>query len=287
MKPLKITPKITKRDGASLDRYMSEVNGEEMITPQEEVMLSERIKQGDTQALNKIVRANLRFVISIAKQYQNQGIALQDLISEGNIGLIKAAQRFDATKGFKFISYAVWWIRQSILQAIAEQARVVRIPSNKISNIAKVNKMISKMEQEMEREIDWHELANHCDMSVEEVHEALTFAYRSSSLDAPVSNADDSSALIDFISNEELTPDKLLEHDSLKMDLKRLIRTLEPRDAEILSDVYGLNHPYPLSLDEIAKKFNLSRERVRQIKDKALMRLRHHPDNKILKMYIA
>lgn len=259
-----------------------------MITYHEEVELAKRIKMGDSEALNKLVKANLRFVISVAKQYQNQGIPLQDLITEGNIGLIKAAQRFDETKGFKFISYAVWWIRQSILQAIAEQSRIVRLPLNRISHISKVNRVISKIEQENEREMDIHEIAIECDMSPEEVMEAMMFNVKYSSLDAPVSSSDDSATLLDLLSDEDNpSPDNLLDKESLKMDLQRVIKTLQPREAEVITAAYGLNGAPPLSLDELAKQFHLTKERVRQIKDKAILKLKYYSKNKILKPYIA
>lgn len=290
MRSLKITQRITQRDEASLERYMSELSKEEMISYHEEVELAKRIRQGDKEALNKLVRANLRFVISVAKQYQNQGLPLQDLITEGNIGLIKAAQRFDETKGFKFISYAVWWIRQSILQAIAEQSRVVRLPLNKIADISRVNKTISKIEQDQERELDIAEIAEACDMSVEDINTALMFTQRTTSLDAPLSSSDDSGTLIDILISEESTnemPDKELEKESLKEDIQRIIKTLPDREAEILSAAYGLNRNYPLSLDEIAKKYKISKERARQIKDKALMKLKMNTKTKVLKMYIA
>lgn len=288
MKSFKITQKITKRDEASLDRYLQEVSKQEMITYHEEVELAKRIKMGDSEALNKLVKANLRFVISVAKQYQNQGIPLQDLITEGNIGLIKAAQRFDETKGFKFISYAVWWIRQSILQAIAEQSRIVRLPLNRISHISKVNRVISKIEQENEREMDIHEIAIECDMSPEEVMEAMMFNVKYSSLDAPVSSSDDSATLLDLLSDEDNpSPDNLLDKESLKMDLQRVIKTLQPREAEVITAAYGLNGAPPLSLDELAKQFHLTKERVRQIKDKAILKLKYYSKNKILKPYIA
>lgn len=289
MKQLKITPKITRRDDSTLDRYLSEVSREEMITYHEEVELAKRIKMGDEEALFKLVKANLRFVISVAKQYQNQGIPLQDLITEGNIGLIKAAQRFDETKGFKFISYAVWWIRQSILQAIAEHSRIVRLPLNRIAHISKVNKIISKIEQDLEKELDMYEIAEACEMSVEEVKDAIMFNNRSASLDAPVSSSEDSATLLDLLAADdyENRPDKELDKDSLKKDIQRIISTLPPREAEILQAAYGLNGMQPLSLDELARKFNLTKERVRQIKDKAIMRLKCYSKNKILKMYIA
>lgn len=288
MKSFKITQKITKRDEASLDRYLQEVSKQEMITYHEEVELAKRIKMGDSEALNKLVKANLRFVISVAKQYQNQGIPLQDLITEGNIGLIKAAQRFDETKGFKFISYAVWWIRQSILQAIAEQSRIVRLPLNRISHISKVNRVISKIEQENEREMDIHEIAIECDISPEEVMEAMMFNVRYSSLDAPVSSSDDSATLLDLLSDEDNpSPDNILDKESLKMDLQRVIKTLQPREAEVITAAYGLNGAPPLSLDELAKQFHLTKERVRQIKDKAILKLKYYSKNKILKPYIA
>lgn len=289
MKQFRITQKITKRDETSIEKYLRDVSKQEMITYHEEVELAKKIKMGDEEALNKLVKANLRFVISVAKQYQNQGIPLQDLITEGNIGLIKAAQRFDETKGFKFISYAVWWIRQSILQAIAEHSRIVRLPLNRVSNISKVNKIISKIEQDKEKEVDIYEIAEACDMNIEDVKDAILFNNRAVSLDAPVSNSSESTTLLDLIASDECYnyPDKELEKESLKQDLRRIIKSLSPREAEILTAAYGLDGGRELSLDELAQKFNISKERVRQIKDKAIMRLRCYPKNKLLKMYIA
>jgi RNA polymerase primary sigma factor len=288
MKQLKILPKITKRDERTLDWYFNEVSKEELITHHEEAELARRIKMGDSEALDKLVRANLRFVISVAKQYQNMGLPLQDLITEGNIGLIKAAQRFDETKGFKFISYAVWWIRQSILQAIAEQSRIVRLPSNKVDNITKVNRIISKLEQDEERELTIYEIAEHSELNIEEVKDALMFNVKSTSLDAPVSYSEDASSLVEFIADENTDlPDYHLEKESLREDLERILKTLPPRDAEIVKAAYGFNEIYPLSLDEIARRFNLTKERVRQIRDKAIMKLKYFNKSKILKPYIA
>lgn len=288
MRQLRITAKITKRDDASLERYMQDVSKEEMISHYEEAELAKKIKQGDAEALNKLVKANLRFVISVAKQYQNQGLPLQDLITEGNIGLIKAAQRFDETKGFKFISYAVWWIRQSIIQAITEQARIVRLPLNKISNISKVNKIYSKLEQYAEREIDIQEIAEECGLSVEEVNTAIMFSTRSVSLDAPVSNDNSDTTLLDLMyMDEDSKVDKALEYESLKKDLNRILKNLPEREYEIVNNIYGLNGAQALSLDEIAKKFNITKERVRQIKDRVIIKLRYFSKSKLLKMYIG
>ncbi len=288
MKHLKIALKITSRDEVSLGKYIKDVSKIEMISTEEEIELAKRIKQGDKKALNKLVMANLRFVISVAKQYQNQGLPLQDLITEGNIGLIKAAERFDETRGFKFISYAVWWIRQSVLQAIAEQSRMVRLPLNRISNISRVNRMISKLEQEKEKELDIHEIADECGLTVEEVNEAMVFNTRTTSLDACVSSSEDSITLLDLLPGSgEYDSYKHLEYESLKKDIYRLISSLPSREAEILMDVYGLSGVYPMSLDEIAKKFKITKERVRQIKDKAILKLKYYSKNKLLKSYLA
>jgi len=288
MRQLKILPKITKRDERSLEWYLNEVSKEELISHHEEAELARRIKMGDQEALDKLVRANLRFVISVAKQYQNMGLPLQDLITEGNIGLIKAAKRFDETKGFKFISYAVWWIRQSILQAIAEQSRIVRLPSNKVENINRVNKVLSKLEQKEEREVSIHEIAENSDLDVNEVNDAIMFNTKPASLDAPVSSSDDSSSLLELIADENAdSPDYQLEKESLKIDLERILKTLPSRDAEIVKAAYGINEIYPLSLDEIARRFNLTKERVRQIRDKSIMKLKYFHKSKILKPYIA
>lgn len=289
MKGLKITPKITKRDDVSLEKYLSDVSREEMITYAEEVELAKKIKMGDKDALNKLVRANLRFVISVAKQYQNQGLPLQDLITEGNIGLIKAAQRFDETKGFKFISYAVWWIRQSILQAIAEHSRIVRLPLNRITNISKINKILAKAEQENGNETDIFDLAEKYGINPNEIQETLMFNTKSASLDAPVSSSDDSVNLLELLvlNDDSESPDKILDYESLKTDLNRLINTLTPREIQILNEIYGLNGHFPLSLDEVAKKHHLSKERVRQIKDKAIAKLKHSQKKKIVQSYIT
>lgn len=289
MRQLKITERITRRDDESLERYMQDVSKEEMISHHEEADLSKRIKQGDKEALNKLVRANLRFVISVAKQYQNQGLPLQDLITEGNIGLIKAAQRFDETKGFKFISYAVWWIRQSIVQAITEHARIVRLPLNKISNISKVNKMMAKLEQDNERELDIHQIAEETGLSIEDVNNAILFSTRAVSLDASIPNSDNSdTTLLDLLCvSETNNVDKPLEYESLQKDLNRLLQTLPKREIEIINNIYGLNGMQPISLDEVAKKLNITKERVRQIRDKIITKLRYSQKSKLLKMYIA
>ena len=288
MKHLKITPKITNQNNEiSIHHYLIEVSKEEMITYHEEIELAKRIKQGDHKALDKLVRANLRFVISVAKQYQNMGIPLADLITEGNIGLIKAAQRFDETKGFKFISYAVWWIRQSILQAIAEQSRIVRLPSNRIATITKVNKLISKLEQDEERNLDPYQIAEEADISVEEVQEAMIFNNGHIRLDTPLNASDTTTTLLDLLpTNDSSPPDHTLEYESFKQDLQRILKTLPEREVEILNASYGLNGFYPLSLDEMAHKYQISKERIRQIRDKAIKKLKHLSKNKILKSYI-
>jgi len=289
MRQLKISKQITNREHASLDNYRHDVSREPLITADEEIELARRIKAGDSDALEKLARANLRFVISVAKQYQNQGLQLQDLINEGNVGLIKAAEKFDETRGFKFISYAVWWIRQSILQALAEQARIVRLPLNKIGALSKINKAYSVLEQENERQPTPDEIAEYLDISVEDVRKSHSHTSRHTSLDAPLVDGDDSSAsLIDFYASEDnSSPDNSLMDQSLRHEIQRTLSTLSHRERCIVNMFYGLDGKMPLSLEEIGMKFDLTRERVRQIKEKAIRRLKHSSRCRHLKFYLG
>lgn len=287
MRQLKITKQITNRDTASLDRYLQEIAKESLITADEEVELARQIKQGDEKALNKLVKANLRFVVSVAKQYQNQGLTLQDLINEGNLGLIKAAQRFDETRGFKFISYAVWWIRQSILQSLAEQARIVRLPLNKIGSINKINKTFSKLEQEFEREPTTDEIATALEINNQEVMTAMGTVSRHLSMDAPI-NHDDEGSMYDLIQDDNaVSPDIKLLSESLRAEIERSLSTLAQREADVIRFYYGLNGVQAHTLEEIGAKFDLTRERVRQIKEKAINRLKQISRSKILKKYLG
>ncbi len=289
MRQLKITKQVTNRETASLDKYLLEISRVDLITAEEEVELSRRIKMGDQKALERLTKANLRFVVSVAKQYQNQGLTLPDLINEGNVGLIKAAQRFDETRGFKFISYAVWWIRQSILQALAEQARIVRLPLNKIGSISKINRMYSELEQKLERPPSADELAIELEVSVDEVKQALASSGRHTSMDAPLVDGDESSSsMYDVLQNDSLpSPEKELISESLKREVNRSLTTLTPREASVLKLFYGLDGNPQMSLDEIGKRFDLTRERVRQIKEKAVRRLRHTSRSRHLKSYLG
>jgi RNA polymerase primary sigma factor len=288
MRQLKITKQVTNRETASLDKYLQEISREDMITADEEVELARRIKLGDQKALDKLTRSNLRFVISVSKQYQNQGLTLPDLINEGNVGLIKAAQRFDETRGFKFISYAVWWIRQSILQALAEQARVVRLPLNKIATINKINKAYSELEQKYERPPSPDELSEYLDISSTEVIQALSSTGRHVSLDAPLLEDDESSSsMYDLLQNDNNGPEKNLEKDSLRKDIERSLSTLTIREGEVVKLFYGLSGKYPHTLEEIGEEFELTRERVRQIKEKAIRRLKHTSRSRMLKSYLG
>ncbi len=289
MRQLKISKQITNREHASLDKYLQEVGREPLITSDEEVLLAQRIHKGDLDALEKLTKANLRFVISVAKQYQNQGLPLQDLINEGNMGLIRAAEKFDETRGFKFISYAVWWIRQSILQALAEQARIVRLPLNKIGTLNKINKAYSLLEQEHERPPTPEELSDYLEMHVDDIKKALSHSARHSSIDAPINDNDDSSAtLVDFMSNTDFpSPDSDMLKQSLKREIERSLSTLSQRERCIIHMFYGLDGSMPLSLDEIGAKFDLTRERVRQIKEKAIRRLKHTSRCRHLKLYLG
>ena len=287
MRQLKITKQVTNRETASLDKYLQEIGRVDLITGDEEVELAQRIKTGDVAALEKLTKANLRFVVSVAKQYQNQGLTLPDLINEGNLGLIKAAQRFDETRGFKFISYAVWWIRQSILQALAEQSRIVRLPLNKIGSINKINKMYAYLEQANERVPSAEEIARELDMSVNDVKESMKNAGRHISMDAPLVEGEDSNLYDVIRSNESPNPDKALILDSLRTEIERALETLTPREADVVRLYFGLSDQHAMTLEEIGETFDLTRERVRQIKEKAIRRLKHTSRSKILKTYLG
>jgi len=289
MRQLKIAKQVTNRETASLDKYLQEIGRVDLITADEEVELARRIRAGDRAALERLTKANLRFVVSVSKQYQNQGLALPDLINEGNLGLIKAAERFDETRGFKFISYAVWWIRQSILQALAEQARIVRLPLNKIGNINKINRAFSELEQKFERPPSAEELAEFLDCSADEVKQSLAQNGRHISMDAPLVEGDESSSnMYDVLSGEGMpSPENNLTIESLRSDIKRSLLSLTPRESEVISMFYGLEGSPPMSLEEIGDRFDLTRERVRQIKEKAIRRLKHTSKNKILKSYLG
>ncbi|MEG8946831.1 sigma-70 family RNA polymerase sigma factor [Rosettibacter firmus] len=284
---MKITKQFTNRESLSLDKYLQEIGKVDLLTPDDEIELAIRIKKGDEKALEKLVKANLRFVVSVAKQYQNQGLSLGDLINEGNLGLIKAAKRFDETRGFKFISYAVWWIRQSILQALAEQSRIVRLPLNRVGALNKIGKAYSNLEQEFEREPSPQELAQELDMDISEVTDALRVSGRHVSMDAPFVQGEDN-RLLDVLSNEEVpSPDYQLMNESLKKEIERALSTLTDREAEVIKLYFGLNGEHSLTLEEIGEKFNLTRERVRQIKEKAIRRLRHTSRSKNLRAYLG
>ncbi len=286
MRQLKITKQVTNRESPSLDKYLHEIGKVQLITAEEEVALAKKIRQGDERALDQLISANLRFVVSVAKQYQNQGLTLPDLINEGNLGLIKAAQRFDETRGFKFISYAVWWIRQSILQALAEQARIVRLPLNKIGSVNKVNNTFSRLEQQFQREPTSEEIAEVLDMVPKDVKEALKVSNRHVSMDAPL-KPDEENTLYDvLLASDSVSPDAELVDDSLKKEIERSLSTLSARESDIIKLYYGLNGEPPYSLEEIGKLFNLTRERVRQIKEKAIKRLKHTYRSRILKNFI-
>ena len=287
MRQLNITKQVTNRETASLDKYLHDIGKVELITAEEEVELARKIKNGDQAALEKLTKANLRFVVSVAKQYQNQGLNLPDLINEGNLGLIKAAQRFDETRGFKFISYAVWWIRQSILQALAEQSRIVRLPLNKIGTINKINKAYAYLEQELEREPRADEIAKMLDITEAEVRDSLRKSSRHLSMDASLTQDEDNNMYDVLKSEDSPTPDKGLLYESLKTEVNRVIATLPQREADILKLYFGLDSKHPMTLEEIGEKFDLTRERVRQIKEKALRRLKHTSKCKILKSYLG
>jgi len=289
MRQLKIKKQITNREAISLDKYLNDISKESLISAEEETKLAALIRKGDKNALEKLTKANLRFVVSVSKQYQNQGLNLSDLINEGNIGLIKAAERFDETRGFKFISYAVWWIRQCIMQAIAEHSRIVRLPLNKIGKITKIKKTFSELEQVHEREPSLDEVADTLNISTKEVNESLSISGRHISVDIPSSNDEDSSTISDLLTEKDgiFNPDKKLMAESLKNEIERSLSTISYREASIIKLFFGINSKTPLSLEEIGEKFNLSRERVRQIKEKGLRKLKSNSRNRHLKPYLG
>ena len=287
MRQLKISKQITNRESQSLDKYLQEIGKVDLLTADEEVVLAKRIREGDQLALEKLTKANLRFVVSVAKQYQNQGLSLGDLINEGNLGLIKAAQRFDETRGFKFISYAVWWIRQSILQALAEQSRIVRLPLNRVGSLNKISKTFSELEQKFEREPSPEELAEVLEVSASEVVDTMKISGRHVSMDAPSVQGEENS-LLDVLENDgDEKPDDGLMNDSLRKEVQRALSTLTSREADVITLYFGLNGEHAMTLEEIGEKFNLTRERVRQIKEKAIRRLRHTSRSKTLKPYLG
>jgi RNA polymerase primary sigma factor len=289
MRQLKISKQVTNRETASLDKYLQEIGRVDLINAEEEVELARRIKQNDQAALAKLVNANLRFVVSVSKQYQNQGLSLPDLINEGNLGLIKAAQRFDETRGFKFISYAVWWIRQSILQALAEQSRIVRLPLNKIGSINKINKTFARLEQEYEREPSADEIAAALELSPEDIKEALRNTGRHVSMDAPLATGDENTSnMYDVMQSEDTpSPEGTLISESLRKEIERALSTLTAREADVVRLYFGLNGEHALTLEEIGERFDLTRERVRQIKEKAIRRLKHTSRSRLLKTYLG
>jgi RNA polymerase primary sigma factor len=288
MRQLKITKSITNRESQSLEKYLQEIGKVDLLTPEEEVDLAKKIKSGDQEALERLTKANLRFVVSVAKQYQNQGLSLSDLINEGNLGLIKAAQRFDETRGFKFISYAVWWIRQSILQALAEQSRIVRLPLNKVGSLNKINRAFSELEQEFEREPSPEELADVLEIPTDEVETTLGVAARHVSMDAPFVDGEDNS-LLDVLENINTpkTDSKLEYLESLRQEIERSLNTLTERQCDVIKLYFGIGVEHPMSLEDIGEKFGLTRERVRQIKDKAINKLRSASRSKLLKHYLG
>ena len=286
MRQLKITKAITNRENASLDKYLQEIGHEELISAEEEVELARRIKTGDRKALEKLTKANLRFVVSVAKQYQNQGLSLPDLINEGNIGLLKAAEKFDETRGFKFISYAVWWIRQSILQAIAEQGRVVRLPLNQVGSVNRINKVLSKFEQENERRPSVDEIADKTDLPHEKIEDVLKVNTRQVSVDAPMADGDGTS-MIDFMQSDSYSStDEELLKESLRSEIASALSVLNDRERNVIEAFYGINQP-ECTMEEIGKKYGLTRERVRQIREKAIRRLKQNTQNKMLKAYLG
>ncbi len=287
MRQLKISKSITNRETASLDKYLQDIGKEELITPEEEVSLAQKIKAGDQEALEKLCKANLRFVVSVAKQYQNQGLSLPDLINEGNLGLIKAAKRFDETRGFKFISYAVWWIRQSILQALAEQARIIRLPLNQVGSLSKLNKTSSKLEQRFERPPSADELATAMEIPEKKVRETMKMSTRTISMDAPLDQDEDLKFLDVFVSEDVPGTDEPLIRESLAREIQRSLATLAEKEREIINLFYGIGVPHNYTLEEIGDMFDLTRERVRQIKEKAIRRLKHSSRSKLLKAYLG
>lgn len=287
MRQLKISKQITNRESQSLDKYLQEIGKVDLITADEEVQLAKRIQAGDQRALEKLTKANLRFVVSVAKQYQNQGLTLGDLINEGNLGLIKAGQRFDETRGFKFISYAVWWIRQSILQALAEQSRIVRLPLNRVGSLNKISKAFSQLEQQFEREPTAEELAEMLDMTINDVEDTMKVSGRHVSMDAPFADGEENSLLDILTDEDQVRPDNSLMSESLRREVERALTTLTKREADVLRYYFGLGGIPPLTLEEIGDKFSLTRERVRQIKEKSIRRLRNTSRSKALKVYLG
>lgn len=288
MRQLKISKSITNRESQSIEKYLQEIGKVELITAEEEVELAKRIKQGDEIALEKLVRANLRFVVSVAKQYQNPSLSLNDLINEGNLGLVKAAQKFDETRGFKFISYAVWWIRQSIMQALAEQSRLVRLPLNKVGSLSKISKTVAELEQKFEREPTPEEIAEVVEMSVQEVETTLRVSNRHLSVDAPFVDGE-SNTLLDVLPDNDTdsTDNSMVYHDSLSVECEKTLSSLTDRERDVIKLFYGIGQPYAMSLEDIGTKFGLTRERVRQIKDKAINKLRSQHRSSALKQYLA
>ena len=286
MRQLKITKSITNRESESLEKYLQEIGKEELLSTDEEVELAQRIRKGDRKALDRLTKANLRFVVSVAKQYQNQGLSLPDLINEGNLGLIKAAEKFDETRGFKFISYAVWWIRQSILQAIAEQSRIVRVPLNQVGSVNKINRMLNKFEQENERRPSSEEISEQTDIPEEKVDEAIMVNSRHVSVDAPFVDGEDNSLLDVLVNDDAPMADRQLVMESLRSEIATVLKTLNERERNVITAFYGIGQP-EMTLDEIGNKFGLTRERVRQIKEKAIRRLRNSTNNKLLKSYLG
>ena len=287
MRQLKITKSITNRESASLDKYLQEIGREELITAEEEVQLAKKIRDGDQTSLEKLTKANLRFVVSVAKQYQNQGLSLPDLINEGNLGLIKAAKRFDETRGFKFISYAVWWIRQSILQALAEQSRIVRLPLNQVGSLNKINKAYSKLEQEFEREPSPEELSKILDLPEDKIMDTMKVSGRHVSMDAPFQQGEEGSLVDVLVNHDSPRADNQLMNESLSKEIDRALSTLTERERDVIKLFFGIGIPHGLTLEEIGAKFDLTRERVRQIKEKAVRRLRHSSRSKLLQQYLG
>lgn len=286
MRQLKITKSITNRESESLDKYLQEIGREELVSVEEEVELAQRIRKGDRKALERLTKANLRFVVSVAKQYQNQGLSLPDLINEGNLGLLKAAERFDETRGFKFISYAVWWIRQSILQAIAEQSRIVRLPLNQVGSVNKINRVLNRFEQENERRPSVEEISEHLDLPEEKIDEAINVSGRHISVDAPFADGEDNSLLDILVNDDSPMADRKLVMESLRAEINAALQILNERERSIIEAYFGINQPEQ-TLDEIGSKHGLTRERVRQIKEKAIRRLRENTQNKMLKSYLG
>lgn len=288
MRQLKITQSITNRADKSLEKYLSDISKEEMITAEEETILARKIRNGDQDALQKLTKANLRFVVSVAKQYQNQGLPLIDIINEGNVGLIKAAKKFDETRGFKFISYAVWWIRQSILEALSEKSRIIRIPLNQVGVLGKINKVVCKLEQDLERMPTHEEISAALDISECKVSETITTSLKASSVDAPLGGNEDSSSMLEvLVNNDSPLADRMLIQESLKIEIERSLSTLDPRSKDVIKMFYGIDHICPISLDEIGNKLEISRERARQIKEKSIKKLRVSTRSKLLKSYLG